>query len=89
MASQVALVVKNPPASAGDIETQVPSLGQEDPLEEATAAHSNVLAWRILWSEGPGRLQSIGSQSRTQLKRLNTHMHRYVPCWPVSPEDAK
>ena len=43
-ASHVALVVKNPPASAGDIEMQVRSLGQEDPLEEGTAAHSSILA---------------------------------------------
>ena len=43
-ASQVALVVKNPPASAGDIRAQVPSLGQEDPLEEGMATHSSILA---------------------------------------------
>ena len=53
MASQAALVIKNPPASAGEIETRVPSLGQEDPLEEATGTHSSVLAWRILWAEEP------------------------------------
>ena len=83
-------MVKNPPANAGAIETQVPSLGQEDPLEEATAAHSNILAWRILWTEGPGRLQSIGSQSRTQLKRLNMHACTDMyPIGSVSPEDAE
>ena len=38
----------------------VPSLGLEDPLEEGTAAHSSILAWRIPWTEEPGRLQSIG-----------------------------
>ena len=38
------------------------SLGQEDPLEEATAAHSSALAWRTLWTEEPGGLQSIGSK---------------------------
>ena len=44
-------------------ETQVPSLGWEDPLEEGMASHSSILAWRILWTEEPGRgLQSIGSQ---------------------------
>ena len=49
-------------------ETQVPSLGQEDPLEEEMATHSNILAWRIPWIEEPGRLQSMGSQkSCTQL----------------------
>ena len=62
-ASQVALVVKNqPPASAGDIELWVRSLGQEDPLEEGTATHSSILAWRIPMTEEPGRLQSTGSQ---------------------------
>ena len=38
----------------------VPSLGWEDPLEKGMATHSNILAWRILWTEKPGRLQSIG-----------------------------
>ena len=37
------------------------SLGQEDPLEEGMATHSSILAWRIPWTEEPGRLQSIGS----------------------------
>ena len=43
-------------------ETQVRSLGQEDPLEKAVATHSSTLAWRIPWREEPGRLQSMGSQ---------------------------
>ena len=43
-------------------ETQVWSLGQEDPLEEASATHSSILAWRIRWTEEPGRLQLMGSQ---------------------------
>ena len=55
-------MVKNPPANAGDIEMQVQSLGQENPLEEGTATHSNILAWRIPWTEEPGGLQSMGSQ---------------------------
>ena len=59
-ASQVALVVKNSPANAGD--NQVPSLDWEDPLEEGMATHSNILAWRIPWTEEPGGLQSVGSQ---------------------------
>ena len=50
----------------------VQSLGLEDPLEEGTATHSSILAWRIPWTEEPGGLQSIGSQSRIQLKRLST-----------------
>ena len=43
-------------------ETQVWSLGQEDPLEKEVATHSRILAWRIPWSEEPGRLQSTGLQ---------------------------
>ena len=43
-------------------ETQVQSLGQEDPLEEGMATYSSVLAWRIPWTEEPGGLQSMGSQ---------------------------
>ena len=40
-------------------ETQVQSLGQEDPLEKDVATHASVLAWRILWTEEPGGLQSV------------------------------
>ena len=54
------LVVKNLPASAQ--ESQIQSLGQEDPLEEEMATHSSILAWRIPWTEESGKLQSIGSQ---------------------------
>ena len=43
-------------------ETQVRSLGQEDPLEEEIATHSSILAWEIPWTEEPGGLQSMGSQ---------------------------
>ena len=43
-------------------ETQVQSLGQEDTLEKGVATHSSILAWRILWTEKPGGLQSMGSQ---------------------------
>ena len=42
-------------------ETWVQSLGQEDPLEKKMATHSSILAWRILWTEEPGGLQSTGS----------------------------
>ena len=55
----VAQIVKNLPAVR---ETQVQSLGQEDPLEEEMATHSSILAWKIPWTEEPGRLQSMGSQ---------------------------
>ena len=43
-------------------ETWVRSLGQEDPLEKEMATHSSTLAWKIPWTEEPGRLQSMGSQ---------------------------
>ena len=48
-------------------ETWVQSLGWEDPLEKGMATHSSILAWRISWTEEPGRLQSMGLQSPTQL----------------------
>ena len=54
----MAQMVKNLPAMQ---ETQVQSLGQEDPLEKEMATHSSILAWRIPRSEEPGRLQSMGS----------------------------
>ena len=41
-------------------ETQIRSLGQEDPLEKEMATHSSTLAWKIPWTEDPGRLQSMG-----------------------------
>ena len=47
-------------------------LGWEDPLEEEMATHSSILAWRIPWTEEPGGLQSLGSQSWTRLKSLRT-----------------
>ena len=55
----MAQTVKNLPAMQ---ETQVRSLGREDPLKKGVAAHSSVLAWRIPWTEEPSRLQSMGSQ---------------------------
>ena len=58
-ASLVAQRLKRLP---GRRETQVRSLGQEDPLEKEMATHSSTLAWRIPWTEEPGRLQSMGSQ---------------------------
>ena len=58
-ASLVAKLVKNLSAMQ---ETQVQSLGQEDPLEKEMTTHSTILAWRIPWTEEPGRLHSMGSQ---------------------------
>ena len=56
----VAQMVKNLPAMQ---ETQVRSLGQDDPLEEGMATHSSILAWRIPWTEEPGGLQSVESRT--------------------------
>ena len=65
-------MIKNPPANAGDTrntgskkkkkETQVRSLGWEDPLQKGMATHSSIFAWRIPWTEEPGKLQSMRSQ---------------------------
>ena len=55
----VAQTIKNLPAM---LETQVRSLGWEDPLEKRMATHSSILAWRIPGTEEPGRLHSMGSQ---------------------------
>ena len=58
-ASLVAQRVKPLPAIQ---DTPVPSLVQEDPLEKEMATHSSILAWKIPWTEEPGRLQSMGLQ---------------------------
>ena len=55
----VAQMVKNLPVIQ---ETQIQSLGQEDPLEKGMATHSSILAWSIPWTEEPGSLQSMGSE---------------------------
>ena len=54
------------------LEMQVLSLGQEDPLEEGMATHSSILAWEVPWTEKPGVLRSMGSQSRRRLKQQRT-----------------
>ena len=59
----MAQMVKNVPAVQ---KTQVQSLGWEGPLEKGVATHSSVLAWKIPWTEEPGRLQSMGSQKSRQ-----------------------
>ena len=58
-------------------EIRVRSLGWEDPLEKGTAAYYSILAWRIPWTEEPGGLQSMGSQSQTQLSDHHCHFHTY------------
>ena len=69
----VAQMVKNLPARQ---ETQVPSLGGEDPLEKGMATHSNIPAWRIPWTEEPVRLQSMGLKESDTAKQLSlSHKH--------------
>ena len=59
MTSLVAQTVKRLPTMQ---ETRVQSLGWEDPLEKEMAIHSRTIAWKIPWTEEPGRLESMGSQ---------------------------
>ena len=65
-------------------ETQVRSLGQEDPLEEGMATHSSALAWRIPWTEEPGGLQSMGSTQRVGHEWSNREEHK----WRQTPDPA-
>ena len=62
MGFPIGSAVKNLPAMQEPQEMQVRPLGQEDPLEARMATHSNILAWRISWTEEPGGLQSMGLQ---------------------------
>ena len=76
-ASLVAQMVKNLPAVQ---ETCVQSLGQEDPLEKKMAIHSSILAWRIPWTEEPGRLRSkVWQRVRHELatEHIYTHAHGF------------
>ena len=63
--SQVVLVVKNPPANAGNMR-RVGSLGREDLLEKEMATHSSILGWRILWAEELGRLHTVHGVTKSQ-----------------------
>ena len=67
MASLVAWTVKRLPTMW---ETQVRSLGREDPLEKEMVTHSSIHAWKIPWTEEPGGLQSMGSQESDTTERL-------------------
>ena len=74
LTSQVALVVENLPANAGDLEMQVQSLGWEDPLEKEMGAHSSILAWKIPWMAEPCGLQSMGHKE-LDMTEPPTHTH--------------
>ena len=60
----MALLVKNPPAMQDTQETQVRSLGWEDPLEKELTTHSGILAWEIQWTEEPGGYSPWGCRVR-------------------------
>ena len=64
-------------------ETRVRSLGQEDPLEKEMATHSSTLAWKIAWTEKPGRLQSMGSQRvrHDWATSLSKQLLAFCYCW--------
>ena len=70
LASLVAQRIKHLPAMQ---ETWVQSLGWKDPLEKEMAIHSCILAWRIPWTEEPGRLQSMGSQESDSRSQSQVH----------------
>ena len=64
--------------------THVQSLGWEDSLEESMAIHSSILAWRIPWTENPGRLQSIASQMSDMIEATeHTNSSYYKLCFLI------
>ena len=69
------LVVKNPPASAGDIRDAGSILGREDALEEDMTTHSSFIAWRIPWTEEPGRLHTVHGVAKTLANKFS---YRYL-----------
>ena len=76
-------MVKNLPAMW---ETQFRSLGREDPMEKGMATRSRILAWRIPWTEEPGGLPSMGSQSQTQWSYWHV---RFTFQWPGDNPSAQ
>ena len=72
-------MVKNLPASAGDARDVGSIPGQEDPLKKEMATHSIILAWKIPWTEEPGRLHSMGSQRvGHSLSSINTNFCKHI-----------
>ena len=74
MKMKVALEVKKPPASGGDVRDEGSTLGWRRSPGGGMATHSSILAWKIPWSEEPGGLQSMGSQRvrHTEHARIHT-----------------
>ena len=72
--------VNNLPAMQEMLQIWVQFLGWEDPLEEGTSIHSSILAWRILWTEEPGRLQSLGGKKldMTEATEYSTNIVKNV-----------
>ena len=72
----MAQMVKNPPAMQETQETQVRSLGQEDPLEKEMATHSGILVWKVPWTKEPGGLQSVGTMGSQRARDNWAHKHK-------------
>ena len=71
-------------------ETQTWSLGQEDPLEKEMATHSGTLAWKIPWTEEPGRLQSMALQKvRHNWATSLSFFLVFIHSWPPVPKDSE
>ena len=83
---QVALVVKNLPACAGDFKDVGSVPGSGDPLEKEMATRSSVPAWRIPWTEEPGGLQSMGSQRVGPDKNDSTYLMPFPGSFPSSTQ---
>ena len=78
--SHASLVAQRLKRLPGMWETQVRSLGGEDPLEKEMATHSSTLAWRIPWRKEPGGLQSMGSLESDTTEKLHFHFHFSLSC---------
>ena len=76
-------MVKNPPGNAGDERDADSILGQEYSLEKEMATYSSIVAWKILWTEEPGRLQSMGLQSGKGLHKRARFPSQLVESGPI------
>ena len=84
-ASQVVLVIKNLPASAGDVKVLVPSLVQEKPPKEGMATHSSILAQRNPMDRGAWQaIVHRATKSQKRLKQLSMHTCSIIGYWPLS-----
>ena len=77
--------VKNPPTIQETQETPVRFLGQADPLEKSMTTHSNILAWRIQWTEEPGGLLSMG---HIELDMTEGDRYKYHTCFKMLLKDS-